>query len=123
MLSARAKADIGTSHDQATVTLMSLVAEMTSYDAMAKWPSPEFICRQASSYDRRSISPKEDGWFANDDFSGRVRVETNSGRREEVLMDEEGPGCIVRFWLTTDSTNVAGGILRSSISITMPTRF
>jgi autotransporter-associated beta strand protein len=94
------------------ITLESLVAEMTSYDSIARWPSPEFVCRQASSYDRRSISPNEDGWFANDDFSGRVRIETNSGRREEVLMDEEGPGSIVRFWVTTDSTNAGGGVLR-----------
>lgn len=94
------------------ITLASLVSEMTDYDAIAKWPSPEFVGRQVSSHDRRSISPNEAGWFANDDYSGRVRVETNDGRREEVLMDEAGPGCIARVWVTTDSTNVGGGTLR-----------
>lgn len=106
---------LGTDPDSYTglpITLASLVEEMTDYDAIAKWPAPEFLCRQVSSYDRRSISPDEKGWFANDDFSGRVRVETNEGRREEVLMDEDGPGCLVRFWMTTDSTTINGGTLR-----------
>lgn len=94
------------------VTLTSLVDEMTSYESVAKWPSPEFVCRQASSHDRRSVAREQDGWFANDDFSGRVRVETNGGRNEEVLMDEAGPGCLVRFWMTTDSNKPDGGVLR-----------
>lgn len=86
---------------------------MLDRDAIARWPSPEFTCHQASSYDRRSISSeKPDGWFANDDFSGRIRTETNQGRKEEVLMEDDGPGCLVRFWMTTDSTKPDGGVLR-----------
>lgn len=105
-------ADAPETSPPATITLESLLEEMTSHDAIARWPSPEFICLQASSHDRRSISPEQDGWFANDDFSGRMGVETNGGRREEVLMDAEGPGAIVRFWLTTDSNKSDGGVLR-----------
>lgn len=93
------------------ITLDSLIGEMTSYDGIARWPSPEFSSHQASSYDRRSIS-RDQGWFANDDFSGRVRVETTEGRREEVLMEDDGPGSLVRFWITTDSTKTGGGTLR-----------
>lgn len=98
--------------NNAPVTLRSLLEEMTSYDAIARWPAPEFTCFQASSHDRRSVAPDQDGWFANDDFSGRVRVETHAGRREEVLLDTEGPGALVRFWLTTDSNKTDGGVLR-----------
>ena len=31
--------------------------------------------------------------------NGKLRAETNGGRTEKVMLDAEGPGCIVRFWL------------------------
>ena len=40
------------------------------------------------------------GWFANADRSQFVRIEEKDGRKEYVLMDEEGPGAVVRFWAT-----------------------
>ncbi|RYD31129.1 MAG: DUF2961 domain-containing protein, partial [Verrucomicrobiaceae bacterium] len=46
-------------------------------------------------------SPDQPGWFANDDHTQFIRDETNEGRQERVMMDTEGPGCLVRFWLTT----------------------
>jgi hypothetical protein len=36
-----------------------------------------------------------------------IRTEENQGRKERVMLDAAGPGCIVRFWLTTD-TNKKG---------------
>jgi hypothetical protein len=41
----------------AAVTLESLLAEPTSYAAVARWPEPEFACKQASSYDRETVVP------------------------------------------------------------------
>jgi hypothetical protein len=55
---------------------------------------------QSSSYNRASVSPEKEGWFANADMSHFVRVEENEGRREFVLMDVDGPGAIVRWWMT-----------------------
>lgn len=83
------------------VTLKSLLTEMTDFSSVARWPDPEFTCLQSSSHDRRTIAPDQPGWFANDDHSQFLREETNEGRRERVMMDAEGPGCLVRFWLTT----------------------
>lgn len=83
------------------VRVSGLVAEMADYAAVARWPEPEFVLREASSHDRRTVAPDRDGWFANDDFSQYLRTETREGREEKVLMDADGPGCIVRFWLTT----------------------
>ena len=85
------------------VTLESLLSEMTDYGAVARWPDPPYTCRQASSYDRRSKTPDDPGgWFANtDNMDGSgdsLRWETIAGRRECVLMDVDGPGCVVRFW-------------------------
>jgi len=85
----------------APVTLTSLIAEMTDGTSVAKWPDPAFTCLQASSYDRRTVAPDRDGWFANDDHTQFIRDEVTEGRKERVMMDADGPGSIVRFWLTT----------------------
>jgi hypothetical protein len=84
------------------VTLESLLKEMMSYEAMARWPVPEFTCKQASSYDRGSTLPDQPGWFANTDQNQFIRDEQLNGRTERVMMDAAGPGCLIRFWLTTD---------------------
>ena len=87
---------------RAAVTLESLLAEMTDYAAVARWPQPEFTCKQVSSYDRGTVAPDKPGWFANNDQNQFIRTEENQGRKERVMLDVDGPGCIVRFWLTTD---------------------
>ena len=84
------------------VSLDSLLGEMVDYAAPARWPQPEFTCRQASSYDRAKVVPDQPGWFANSDQNQFIRTETTQGRSEKVMLDADGPGCIVRFWLTTD---------------------
>jgi len=94
---------------QNKVTLASLLQEMVDPSSVAQWPDPFYSTKQASSYDRRSISPDEPGWFANSDNSQYIRIEDVMGRTENVMLDEDGPGAIVRFWLTTFKRN---GILR-----------
>ncbi|MCL4741694.1 MAG: DUF2961 domain-containing protein [Phycisphaerales bacterium] len=81
------------------VSLGSLLSEMVDRGAIARLPDPWYTCAQASSYDRRSVSPEDsEGWFANHDASQFIRVEERDGRREYVMMDAEGPGAIVRIW-------------------------
>ena len=83
------------------VTTQTLVAEMTDLQALAEYPNPPFICRQFSSYDRKSTTPDDqttEGWFANADCGQYLRVEENAGRQEYVMMDVDGPGAIVRIW-------------------------
>lgn len=82
------------------VTLESLLSEMISREALTRFPDKEYRLFQASSYNRSSVRPGEEGWFANNDMSHFIRVENNSGRREFVLMDADGPGAIVRWWMT-----------------------
>ena len=90
------------------ITFDSLLDEMVNRTAVAKFPSPAYTCKQASSYDRGSKSPDE-GWFANNDRSMFIRKETNAGREEWVMMDVEGPGAIVRWWVTAPAYE---GIIR-----------
>jgi hypothetical protein len=68
---------------------------MTDLRALASRPSPWFLYRQSSSYDRASISGDP---FANGDFGKFVRTETRDGRKEEVMADLKGPGAVVRVW-------------------------
>ncbi|MFD2874301.1 glycoside hydrolase family 172 protein [Mucilaginibacter ximonensis] len=56
---------------------------------------------QASSYDRRSVAFDQPGWFTNRDASQYIRTEEVDGRKENVMLDVDGPGAVVRFWLTT----------------------
>lgn len=93
------------------VTLETLLDEMVDRENMARFPDPYYTCIQSSSYDRRSVSPDSAGWFANADRSNFIRTEENNGRVEQVLLDAEGPGAIVRFWITFANYQ-ENGILR-----------
>jgi hypothetical protein len=82
------------------VTLKSLIGEMTSRENLTCFPEPEYTLHQFSSYNPASISPDKPGWFENYDMSHFLRVEEQSGRREFVLAEMDGPGAIVRWWMT-----------------------
>ncbi len=86
------------------ISLDSLLKELVSRDTLARLPDPPYVCTQSSSYDRASISPDKPGWFANDDSRQFLRSENNAGRTEWVMLDQDGPGAIVRIW----SANPAG---------------
>ena len=87
-----------------TISSASLLDDMTNLAGLAEFPNPAYTCRQFSSYDRRSKSPTEENWFANNDCGQYLRVEDREGRKEYVMMDATGPGAIVRIW----SANPAG---------------
>ena len=91
-----ARAEAGTVN---AVTFESLLEEMVDRDRVAKLPEPAYLCKQFSSYDRPSRTPADPrSWFANVDRGNFLRTETGAGRKEWVLMDHGGPGCIARFW-------------------------
>jgi len=90
------------------ISVLTLVREMGDLDHLARLPATPFTAGLAASTDRRSRRP-EDGasWFANDDFvtdenANLVRVEPGpDGGKRYVLLDEEGPGAILRIWSAT----------------------
>jgi len=94
------------------VTTRSLLKEMTDRDGLAKLSKYSFKTLQASSYSRKSISKNKEGWFDNADASQFIREEKTDGRTEYVLMDESGPGAIVRFWSTWHAQQFSMGTLR-----------
>ncbi len=83
-----------------TVSLDSLLKEMASREHLTYFPKDDYRLQQFSSYNRASVSPGSRGWFENNDMSHFIRVEENAGRREFVLFDAEGPGAVVRWWMT-----------------------
>ncbi len=82
------------------INLGTLLEDMIDRTKIAEFPSPEFLCKQCSSYDRETVAPGEPGWFANADSSYFYGYEDVDGRREWIMMDVDGPGAVVRWWLT-----------------------
>ena len=94
------------------VTFESLLNEMASRKVVSEMPDPYFKMLSASSYDRSSkVNNQADGlyvekkgrdwgkkWFGNRDYNQFIRIETNQGRKEHVLMEDKGAGAIVRWW-------------------------
>ena len=97
---------------EAPITLGTLMEEMIDRGNLSQFPDPYYINKQFSSYDRATVSPDDKTWFANWDRSFFERTETVNGRKEYVMMDTEGPGAIVRFWMTFAGENSGKGILR-----------
>src|SRR5437016_4803745 len=88
----------------AQVTSNSILDETVDLGRLAKRPTPYYTTTEATSYDRRSKTPGNPDWFANDDSGKFIRVEDREGRRERVMADLAGPGAVVRVW----SANPAG---------------
>jgi Protein of unknown function (DUF2961) len=81
------------------VSLASLLEEMLDRNAAARLSEPAFLLKQASSHDRRKTDPTNTAtWHSNVDYGQFIRTETNEGRQEWVLLEDQGPGAIVRFW-------------------------
>jgi hypothetical protein len=83
------------------VTFESLLTEMAEPEILARLPAPDYRQLQASSYNRKSKrrdQPEQgiDGWFADEDGLGFLRTEEKNGKREWVVMEHEGPGCLSR---------------------------
>ena len=90
------------------ITLPALLLEMTDRDAVASLPAPAYTLRQSSSHDPRKTDPANaDGWHSNNDHDNAIRTEVNQGRNEWVIMEDMGPGAVVRYWtpLAEDRNN------------------
>ena len=75
-----------------------LLNDIINFDAIAKFPSPAYTLKQASSYDRRSVSPDNPGWFENDDHDQFIRKgKTRAAMKKYVMMNEDGPGVLHAF--------------------------
>ena len=67
------------------ISLSTLLNKIIDREQIASFPEPRYQCKQASSYNRESVSPDLPGWFADSDGIGFIRVEENNGQKEWVL--------------------------------------
>lgn len=95
-----------------TVNTQSLLKEMTDRTSLANFPEDAYTLKQFSSYDRAMVKPGDSTWFANWDRSMFIRQERNQGRKVFVLFDADGPGAVVRFWMTFAGERSGTGKLR-----------
>lgn len=104
---------MGAAHGQVdTVSLESLLEEMVNREAIARYPDPYYQTLQVSSHNRRSQKRGGPHWFANRDRSWFIRADINEGRKEYVMLEADGPGAIVRFWMTFAGPEAGQGTLR-----------
>ncbi len=94
------------------ITFRSLLREMTEAEAITRFPDPSFRLVQFSSFDRRSVHPDSAGWFANNDFTQFIREEVTEERHEYVMMEADGPGAVVRWWMTFGNANALNSYIR-----------
>ncbi|GAA3553600.1 hypothetical protein GCM10022395_01470 [Snuella lapsa] len=78
--------------------MTSLLNEMVDREQITRFPETNYRTLQASSYNRESVSPDKPGWFADSDGIGFIRTEENNGRKEWVIMEDDGPGVITKIW-------------------------
>jgi hypothetical protein len=98
--------------DQKTITLKSLLNEMTDRSALTHYPAPFYNLKQFSSYDRKSEKADSAGWFANADYTQFLGEDTTKGRKEYILFNTDGPGAIVRWWMTFAGEGSYNGTVR-----------
>src|SRR5579862_8943374 len=82
----------------AQVTSNSILDETVTLTRLTKRPNPYYTTAEATSYDRKSKTPGNVDWFANDDAGQFIREENREGRIERVMADLTGPGAVVRIW-------------------------
>jgi hypothetical protein len=82
------------------VTLESLLDEMTDRTAVTHISATPYTVRQASSHDPAAKTPGNEQWWANGDMSNFVGEQTRDGQVEKIMIDQDGPGAITRFWIT-----------------------
>jgi hypothetical protein len=98
--------------DMEIVSLKSLLIEMTDRKIITQIPSPWYKLKQFSSYDRKTDTVGGSGWFANADYTQFLGVDSSQGRKEYILFDADGPGAVVRWWMTFAGAGSAEGIIR-----------
>jgi len=97
------------------VTLNELLDELVNLDRLATFSGQNYRTVQFSSYDRRSTTPSDTTWFANEDgFGGEpvpgfvkiLRQPDSSGIGEYLICDIQNPGVIQRLWTAAISGRV-----------------
>jgi hypothetical protein len=103
---------LGSCRNEKIITFRSLLKEMASPEAITRFPEPSYKLVQQSSYNRKSVNPDSSGWFANDDYTQFIREEENDGRREFVMFEADGPGAVVRWWMTFGNADALKSYIR-----------
>lgn len=100
---------------QDKVTFCSLLDEMVDLERLTRFSEQEYQSVQFSSYDRRSVSPYEEGWFANSDGFGNepipgfekvLKEPDGNGIGEYLICDIKKAGAIVRLWSARINGNI-----------------
>jgi hypothetical protein len=72
---------VASAHAADKVSLENLLPQMTDLKLLSEYPDPPYVTKQFSSYDRASVAPGSESWFANADrgfmlYDGTLKEET-----------------------------------------------
>jgi len=89
------------------IAMPDLLRESWDLERLTRMPSPGYKTVQFSSFDRRSTTPDQPGWFSNADGFGHEPVPGfekvlekpgKDGVGRYLVCDVKGPGAMVRGW-------------------------
>lgn len=96
----------GAGHVGAQEHFGTLLQELVDRDRLAMHPDDRYSQHQASSYDRRPTALGAPHSYANFDTANFIRSEIVNGQLEYVMLEDDGPGALTRWWMTgADNTN------------------
>lgn len=98
--------------EEKVVSIKTLLQEMTDRESITRIPTPWYDLKQFSSYDRKTDTVGGKGWFANADYTQFSGIDSAKGRKEYILFNSDGPGAIVRWWMTFAGTGGSEGTVR-----------
>ena len=89
-----------------TIGFPQLLQEMSDRSSLARWPEQEWSNKQSSAM--KLEKRHNPGYFAEKEIGNYLRLEQNAeGHTETVLMEDKGPGVVMRIWVgnTEGNTN------------------
>ncbi|MFO0981601.1 MAG: glycoside hydrolase family 172 protein [Planctomycetota bacterium] len=86
--------------DEIAIGYPELLDQLVDLSWLTRPPLAEERCVQFSSYDRKSEqgAGNPEAWYGNDDWGQFLREESENGEKRFVMVDTDGPGCVVRIW-------------------------
>jgi|GEM_PF-4809283 len=93
------------------VDLGSLLSEMLDRTKIAEFPDPAFVCKQASSYNRKSVQPGQPAWYATGDYSQFIRCDKTLKFNMELMHWQSNTSidyAATTYWYAADNATGNG---------------
>ena len=88
------------------ITFSQLIDEMSNPASLARWQDKQWTTKQSSAM--KLEKRHNAGFFAEKEIGNYIRLEQNEkGQSEMVLMEDKGPGVVMRIWVGNTEANTS----------------